>query len=403
MIRYWRLISIVIVAVVVISIFYIQSAVATHRYPTFSLVKQGGDEKKAENVTLHGDYERGFQYHNLEITTAGSKDDLENSYLGRLRGNNDSAYMQGLKKNYRGFMRGKNIDMDRSMFYEDKTLLAYADLEPFDELDHSFTFDIDILEKKSNDRQPFQVTQQNDQYSYVDVEDVQVRDDQVIVFTRNLARDSSKEEIHAYWFDIADENLVHDETILSDVGDNEQTGSDVFLIKNNDTRDNSHFVLFQEDHYVYDNDEQMDPRIEETVLRAFNLKTKKLEKINLPKEVEGIMDTVLFNQSKLYFANQTADTFELYSYDLENKKMQDKYMMEDSGVGDSPEDNGVVWNVDNHHIYISSVSKDVKSLADLKIADLNSGDILYEGAIRVDDLDELSEAAEFRVSWISID
>lgn len=403
MMRYWRLISIVAVIVVVVSTFYIQSAVATHQYPAFALEKQRGDEKEAEGVTLHGEYAKEAQYHSLNITTAGSKDDFEGTYFERLARENAPSHIKKLRKDYKAFMRGKDIDMDESMLYDDKSLLAYVELEPFDELDNKYTFDIDILEKESKNRESFKVTQHNDKYSYLDVAGVFVSHGEVIVFTRNYARKSENMEIHAYWFNIADGKLMHEEPILSIDEEDEQTNANINLINSNDGKDNNHFVLFQKDHYVNYNDEQMDSEPWETELLAYDLERKELEKIKLPEEIDGITNTGVINQSKLYFANETEHTFEIFSYDVENEKMKNIYKMKISNAVDPIEDQGITWNIDNNKLYMSSVLSDNISLADLKIVDLDSGDTLYEGTVEAKSQQSLAELDDFIVSGISIE
>lgn len=401
MMRYWRLVSIVAVIVVVVSTFYIQSAVATHQYPAFALEKQRGDEKEAEGVTLQGGYVKGGLYQDLQISVEGSKNLSERSYFERLAEENDPPYIQKLKKDYKSFMRGK--DIDESMFYEDKTLLAYVELDPFDELDGAYTFDIDILNKDSKDRQSFQVTQQDDKYSYVDVEGVWVRNGEVIVFTRSYARDSGNTEIHAYWFNIADEKLTHEEIILSVDEEDEQNSSNVALITSNDKKDSNHYIVFEVDHYVAPDDEQMDSELKETELLAYDLETKELEKIKLPEEIDRITNIVVLNQSKLYFANDVEDTIEIFSYDVENEKMQNIYKMKISNAVDPIEDQGITWNIDNNKLYMSSVLSDNISLADLKIVDLDSGDTLYEGTAEAKSQQSLAELDDFIVSEISIE
>lgn len=390
--RYWRLISIVVVIGVVIGTFYIQSAVATHQYPAFALKKQSGDEKEAEGLMLYGEYRKGNQNdvqeqnevqerNGVQISEAGSKEYPEQTYFKRLAEIDDSPYIKKLQQHYKHFMREK--DSDRTLFDESKTMLAYVNvgLNSRNGSDNDHTFDIDMLEKESGDRQSFQVTLPNDDYSQIVVESVRFHDGELAVFTQNYKRDSENGELHVYRFNIADEKLIQEEPILSGRQEGEESWSDATIINSNDAVDNSNDIIFEVDHYASLGEEGIYTEVRDAELVVYNLVTNELEEVNLPEEIADEIGTVKLHDNKLFFEKQTKNSVDIFTYDIESQKITDKYTMKISNTTDPDENSAVSWNVGNNKLYVSGALKDNNSLADTAIVDLDSHETLYEGII----------------------
>ena len=54
--RYWKIISICLVTLMVIGTFYIQSSFATNEHVKIEFEKVNGNEDEVKNVMLYGDY-----------------------------------------------------------------------------------------------------------------------------------------------------------------------------------------------------------------------------------------------------------------------------------------------------------------------------------------------------------
>ena len=62
--RYWKIISICFVTLIVIGTFYIQSSFATSEHLKIEFEKVNGNEDELKNIMLYGDYsgDRHYQY-----------------------------------------------------------------------------------------------------------------------------------------------------------------------------------------------------------------------------------------------------------------------------------------------------------------------------------------------------
>src|SRR5690606_31814424 len=125
------------------------------------------------------------------------------------------------QKEYRGYMRGKWPSL--SSFFENGKFLAYADVNynftgPIGSY-RDFTFDIDILHKETGDRvkRETEVPNRNQYYS-ISVENVQVTDNVLKVFTSNQVEHQGNHEIeiHVYTFDIQTGELLDDKIIIEE-------------------------------------------------------------------------------------------------------------------------------------------------------------------------------------------
>lgn len=384
--RYWRLISVVTVAVLGIGVFYMYGAIAGNQYPAFGLEKKQGDAKEIKNVVLEADYQLGSGGDNLQITADGSVFFSDYSYFERLKGINDPPFIKRIQRDYKNFLRGKYTDQSR--WYEDEKMLAYADVDIKREnkSNSELTFKIDVLNKTSDDRQSFKINLPNEGYGFVDVQDIRLQDGELIVLSQNYGRESENTGIHAYWIDLDKQEIMKQETVFPASENEDKNWSDAYLINSNDAVDDYIILQVDYDYYVEPDEEQAyaEPPLSE--LMVYNLETNELEKLELPKEIDEVIQSVTLHDSKLYFKKETKDSLEIFSYDLEDKKLKDQHTIE---ISNASEEQETLLKIDNGKLYVSGRLND-KSSVDLVVVDLESGDTLYEGTVEAKDRD-LSE------------
>ena len=397
--RYWRFISVVIIAILGIGTFYIHEAIAGNPFPKFVLEKKQGDEKELDGIVLDADYWKQNVGDQLQITADGSKYFRDYSYLERLPGIYETPFIKRLQKDYKSFMRGKYTD--RSKFYEDEKVLAYINAKEISDLkpNSDYTLSVDLLDKASNERQSFQLTLPNNGYSYVDVIDMRVHNGEVIVFTQNFERDSGNTGINAYWINPTKQKITKEETIFSPGEKSDDKWSDVYLVNSNDAKDVKHQLIFQVDHYTASDEAEVYTGSPNTELMAYNVEKNELKKLDFPKEIDEVIGTVILHDGKLFFRNEPGDDFKIFIYDIEDHKMKNTYSMEIPSKGGEEE---TTWNIDHNKLYIYGLLTN-DSAPILRVVDLLSEDILYEGKVVTSDPSSVQETENLNVYGINIE
>ncbi|MDF2946374.1 MAG: hypothetical protein K0S51_1053 [Bacillales bacterium] len=143
----------------------------------FELEQISGDKSEVEDLLFYGSNQTIF---NSEFIVNAKGENLFNSmsYFEKL---NSRYYIDNniflLYKEHRNFMRGKT---NRNSFYEDQKELVSVVSDPryFDKENIEFT--IEILNKKSENKEQYTFSLKNDKQSnYIDIIDVQKRDGKV--------------------------------------------------------------------------------------------------------------------------------------------------------------------------------------------------------------------------------
>ena len=124
--RYWKIISVCLITLIVIGTFYIQSSFATNEHLKIEFEKVNGNKGEVKNLVLYGDYFVGNLYQPLQITSEETINQNNVPFLQQLERITVSPIFEDLVKQHRNFMRGK--DLMPTYFFEDENLLAYASI-----------------------------------------------------------------------------------------------------------------------------------------------------------------------------------------------------------------------------------------------------------------------------------
>ena len=217
--RYWKIILLCFVAIIAIGTFYIRSGFADQKNITIEFEKVSGNEDELNDLTILGDYSVGNIYHSLKIQKGETIDTTNQSFFEQLDRTNVSPVFKELVGNYSGFFRSK--DLDPGYFFENEELLVYAGFEGenvYVNTMSEITFDIDVLNKETKKTTSIEEdVPGSNQYSWMDVRDVQVIDDEIKVFIQGFRKDDGNEasDLLVYTFNINEKKLVSHETYLS--------------------------------------------------------------------------------------------------------------------------------------------------------------------------------------------
>src|SRR5690625_329784 len=170
--RYWKLFVLILITVLTISTFYIQSSLAMNKLPKFNIEHINGDPEELKKLIIEGYYvddDHDAAY--MEIDKDGTKYDKPSSYIVLLSLMDHPDEIKSLQKRYRNFMRDKQENING--FFENDEILIYANVKTkYRHIggmsDHKFTFEIEKLDKQSKKKDKFSlpVPKQNN-YNYL--------------------------------------------------------------------------------------------------------------------------------------------------------------------------------------------------------------------------------------------
>lgn len=379
--------SLLIVAVIVFGIgtFYMQSALSAGKYPDFTIMKQSGDEAEVEPVVIDGAYSQDPINEGLQLTAKGSHYYSEASYVDQINGEYQPFLIKQLQKEYRNFMRGKTNEP--SAFFENENILAYGGITynigklgtgPMD-----FTFNISVLDKKKKATNSFKLEVPNsNNLDDVRVEEVQMLNGELKVITVNsLAGEQNDVELHVYRFDPTENKLIDDETVITIPNQGEsQYGAMNVLSRTSHDLEKNNIVISTGIMIDKQTEEGYETEEISSKLIAFNLKTNEKEEIKLPKEIPGDANPDSYDDKNIYFTWTDEDGFEVASYSMKSKKVENKTTVKLTNMTGENGDNGFISTIKNGKLYF--VEQQIgQEMPTVQVFDLKSGDTLYEGKI----------------------
>jgi len=413
--RYWKLISISVIIVLVIGTFYIQSSMASGSNPEFVFEKVSGNEQEIEGLTVFADFYKGNTggaY--LQISENGSVYNDGSTYVDRYQGINLSPELKRFIEDYRSFMRGKNLTP--SYFYEDDKNIAYAsiDWEHNGVRPSDFMFDISVLDKETEEDMSFklEVPQTERVLNYVDIESVQIVQDQLKIITQNQSYDGKIPadimEIHVYTIDIGEQKIGSDEIIVDSSEINPHQTIDVSMVGKNWDKVSSPTMNFVFKNVILEeveiNEWEYGLEEVESDIFVYNLGTNEQERLDLPEELnEANTETV--NGSTIYFSRNLEETMEVMAYNYQSGEIEAEFSFDvpkNNELQESGEQT-ISYKIKNEKIYIVGTNKDSKTEAPITVADLKTGETLYEGKVAVENKEKLGSDYSLTIHDIEID
>lgn len=412
--RYWKLISIVLVTVLVIGMFYIQASTAASNNPEFIIKKVSGSDDEGKKLSVFGEYiTQGRHQDTVHIDETETIYTNEISYIESLNGVYHSPEIKQLQRDYRNFMRGKEVNP--TLFYEDEAHLAYVNIEwDYHEMDHrpsNFSFNITVLDKDSNDvidiNEP--IPNQND-YDHAFVEDVQKIDGKLKAAVRISSVVNSGEqveEIHIYTFDLNSQTLIGDDILVSSgkrqKDGNSTTWNQLNVLNDLENIESQKDLLIQK--VKVKEVPYRDGFTTEEINRKFTIYNyESNEQKELFSEKQKLnFDTVSIYESTIYFINITSNGLEILPYQIGNREFMSKQTIQIKLSEISEESGSPTIKLKNNRLYVVSPYKDLKTEAVILIADLKTWKTLYEGTIERTNMSENQEDYSLRINSLNVE
>ncbi|WP_071392907.1 hypothetical protein [Bacillus tuaregi] len=389
--RYWKIIFLCFLSIIVIGAFYIQSSFANQNQIQIQFEKVKGDENEVKDLLLYGEYTVGNLYQGLQITSEETIQPNQKSFLYQLTPARYAPLIRNLIKEHKSFMRGK--DFSPSHYYEDENILAYAAVKGnFNDTSSHSTFDIEVLNKKTEET----ITIESDvpgmeKYSWMHVADVQVIKNTLKVFTRGFGKEGD-EALFVYTFNLKTKKLVSDDTITASHA-NENSWVEARLLTDDNSIQPQDYHLMMVNTFEAENVEKYSDgmsydgveKLVKQEVYIYNIQQNQLEKLTFPEE--GLeSDAYSIFQSSIYVHDLTADGLNVHVYDIKKAEWTAKWTF------DLPEDTD-----GKSRPYIEIMDGKLYTLYatghdhTLLIGDLETGGILYEGKLKVQNQEKDSE------------
>lgn len=395
--RYVKLISIAVLVILSIGIYYIQPIFAAETRPEFIVSEKSGDKTLIENMSVEGYYYESNFYGmgtELEITKDGTTYYPNQSYLSQLQGSvSGNEKMTQLQKDHRSFMRGKVPSL--ANFFEDDSILAYAEVttNSLSAVTEDAEFIIEVLDKKTNDVLSFSVDfPKTTAYEYMYVEDVQVANNKLMVVTNGYSINSEDgtDEQHLYSIDLPNEKIEKDEKIQLDLID--AKGKQIQYVELMNAGNNVHssgFLVYrvildvaQSEVEMYDENEIVTQPVVELI--GVNIETGEQFLIDVSDALgsQNLGNTIPMEHSTLYFYKMNDTTLSIYSYSLEKKELVEVESVELTAEQLTALKADVILQVKDGIIFFIESSKVTDKDMQIIAIDSNSGELVFEGAIK---------------------
>ncbi|MBM6615430.1 hypothetical protein JTF06_11065 [Desemzia sp. RIT804] len=406
--KYWKVITLVLFSVIIISGFYVQKALASTTSPEYMIETRSGDTSYIENIVLSGNVnnEEDMYWDYVQISTEGTKASEDFSFNEQLDYiYNYSPEIQKMYHEYPGFLRSKS--MSANLYYEDEAAIVFVDTYIEDYQLPYEQMEIALLDKKSNEETQIMIDiPEYEKYDDLYIENVQKSGEEVMIFTVNYFNDQQYAELHAYRVDVATETVIEDQIIQPAAGEVGVDYSSILLNTYTGPRSSKaeHYMIYESSL----KDEQ-DVDTDEILLSAYDTASGNLKELIIPSELKGLplYPAMTVHESSIYYTNAVENGFEISRFDIEaNKVAETQFVSLPSEVMTNftsqtyYEGEAFSTYIDENIIYYVSASKENsgKDIA-IVVADFNTGKVLYDG--KIIDAPEMNES--FKDNLLSID
>ncbi|MDX8366034.1 hypothetical protein [Cytobacillus sp. IB215665] len=391
--RFGKTILLCIVTVIIIGTFYMQSSIAATENKLLVWKKVSGNEDTVKNIEIlaAGYTIETREHHNLQIT---NKNTINRNNTPSLLEQLSESWIHPIilewREQYNNFMRGKN-SINLNHYYEDDNVLVYVgDIWDYQSRSN-ISFNIDILNKKSEEVSSIQLKLPNkESYDFLDVREIQVLNGIAKVFASGQRKDGG-EDLTVYTFDIDEQEFMNSELLLSTpIIPSTITNFYATITMMNDLKsvEPQKYLLMKADATIYsengetvqyDDGSGSDPN----ELVIYNIETNQSKSLTIPDEMLISSNSSTIVGSTLFFTSQQEDEFGVIMYDIEKEEWGDKitfdFLNEQTGYD-------IKYQLINGKINILHSTTNGYALY---VSDLSSGELLYEGKLTSEKYDQL--------------
>ncbi|MEW9052080.1 MAG: hypothetical protein AB2392_13055 [Neobacillus sp.] len=390
--KYWKFTSIVVLIVLSIGTFYVTSALSAEQYPEFVIQTQTGDEKEIDSLVLEGAYAAdtstgNYRGTNVEINEEGSSY-KNHSFLDRVIGQ-PPTLVKRLQDEYRTFMRGKNSQVQS--YFENEQYVAYA-AENYQHgtLSTRFFLDLSVLNKEDGKIDTFTLEiPDGKELDYFYVEDVQMVEGELHVITQNavrMIRDQLNHEEHIYTIDVAGQKISSHEAIIQVPEEQEDLRSNIQIVQTSPTQAHEQLIFVKTDWRIFEDAESIRDEVASREVYSYDLRTKETMKIDVPNLPLDENQLSYFENSTIYFMNLDGQELVVTPYSLVDHQVGKQSRIQLSGVEGLM--HGHTTIVKENKLYLVSPQMTPTIDADVIVADIRSGDILFKGQLAMKDASE---------------
>ncbi|WP_174731366.1 hypothetical protein [Mesobacillus harenae] len=380
--KYWKSTAIIVLIVLTIGTFYVNSATSAEQHPEFVIQTQSGDAKEINSLVLEGSYtdtsSMNYVSTNLKITADGSTYNSR-SFLDQVTGQ-PPTMIKEFREEYRTFMRGKQSWVN--LYFENNDFLAYADVNyKMGSLrTRDFTFDLSVLNKEDDHINSFTVKVPNSgELDHIFVEDIQLFDNEMILITQNIMKNDFNNETHIYTIDISNQTISNHEPIVQDPQGQGDTSFNVQIMRTNPTKANEHLVLIKREVKVIEDTESIREEVINEEIISVNLQTKEKEEINIPDLQLDNNQLSFYDGSTIYFMILAGQELVVTPYSLEKDQVGQAFSIQLSGEKDIV--HGQMTTVKDGKLYLASAQMSSTIDAGVIVADLKTTKTLFKGQI----------------------
>ena len=382
--KYWKLTAIIAVIVLSIGTFYVSSARSAEAYPEFVIETISGDVREIESLVLRGSYTDTALMNtvstNLKLTADGSTYNSR-SFLDQLIGH-PPTLIKGFQEEYRTFMRGKSSDV--ALFFENKQVLAYADVDynTSSLKSRDFKFDISVLNKEDGNIDSFTVgVPDSEELEYLYVEGVQLVESELHLITHNALRnnDDNYEEKHLYTIDMTNQKISNHESIIQVPSWQDDTYINIQLVRTSPTKAFEHLIIQRTEEKIIEDTESTRTEDIKQELIAYNLATKEKEEIILPDLSLKEFQLSFFDGSIIYFTRLDGQELVVTPYRLMDKQVGKTFSIQLS----SDSDQVPMITVSEGKLYAITPQMYSNLNNNVIVADANTGETLFNGQVAI--------------------
>lgn len=389
--RYKNMISIAAITVISLGTFYTKVATSESNLPNYYLKTVKGDSKAAKQIELNVGYQDGGTGRNVKITTEGAEYRNFQSLLAELKSDRfEVESLNKLQKEEKNYMRGK---ISSSNFYKDNDFVWYAGIKGENQLSHKnnngFKLTIDGLDLKTDERYTFSLALPSvEKYAYIGIQDVQLVGKELkIITSQNHPIQFGKtftdnSEYHLYSINLSQSKIVDHKVISFKLNQNANTTTELLPANEIDPTLPKEYYLFKEvqnEQSVLSTGEQVNKEIGST-WHVINLNTGNEEKLNLSKEQteKSKMSEFFIEGDKFYLLSGIDKGVSVLTYNLKSKKVENERTI---NVTKEADQQFSAFRVLNGKLYFTLIGNTIDTDKRIYIADLNNGQIIFEGKI----------------------
>ncbi|WP_117170176.1 hypothetical protein [Paraliobacillus sediminis] len=387
--KYWKLISTVTVIVLSIGTFYVNAVLSAEEHPAFVIKTVSGDAAEIKPLVLEGYYEdtSGYVSNNLNITTEGSTY-TSHTFLDQIIGQPD-VMIKELQEEYRGFMRGKKGWIN--LYSEDDQYVAYGDVryKMGSMRSSDFKLVVSVLNKKDGNTNAFTIEVPNGEIlDHMFVDSVQLIGNELTLITQNSIRnnDDNYDEKHIYTIDLDNQTISSHEKLFQFAQAEGNMFTNFQVIGTKPDTAHEHIILLKTEEEIMEETEstitKKGDRNQEII--SYNLVTKEKETIDVPELNLEENQLSFFDGSTLYFTKVEEQELVVTPYSLVDDQVGQAINIPLSSDNEGDVQDPLI-TVNNGKIYAAESQMNKNVDANVVVADLNTGETLFEGQIALKD------------------